>query len=125
MLSRGARFALLAAVLVLPSAPVLAEPAPTKPAQGKPAPVRPAPGPKSAGSCTTVTGSVRAEAYGYKHVVSLRNGCDKPVDCEVWTDVDPTPRQVLRAAPGETVEVVTRIGSPASEVSAQKECKFR
>jgi hypothetical protein len=72
-----------------------------------------------------VTGSVRAEAYGYKHVVSLRNGCDKPVDCEVWTDADPTPRQVLRAAPGETVEVVTRIGSPASEVSAQKECKFR
>ena len=68
---------------------------------------------------------MRAEAYGYKHVVTLRNGCDKPIECDVWTDVDPSPRHHLRAAPGETVEVVTRVGSPASQVSADKECRFR
>lgn len=81
--------------------------------------------PKAASVCASVTGSVRAEAFGYTHVVTLRNGCDKAVECEVWTDVDPTPRQVLRAAPRETVEVVTRIGAPSREVTAFKECRFR
>lgn len=80
--------------------------------------------PKSAAVCANVTGGVRAEAYGYKHVVTLRNGCDKPVECQVWTDVDPEPRNTLRAAPGESVELVTRIGSPASAVTAGKECRF-
>jgi hypothetical protein len=98
-----------------------------KPAQKPP----PAPAPdqqpakdKSAGSCTQVNASVISEAYGYKHVVSLRNGCDKPVECQVWTDVDPTPRHVLRAGKGETVEVITRIGSPAREFKALKECRY-
>jgi hypothetical protein len=133
---RLAPFALLATLLAVPGAasadPV--DPAPGKPA---PAPAKPAPPkkpasdpeqpskPKTPGACATVQGGVRAEAYGYTHVVSLRNTCDKPVECDVWTDVDPAPRHRLRAAPGETVEVVTRLGSPASQVSAQKECKFR
>lgn len=80
--------------------------------------------PKSPAACASVTASVRAEAYGYKHVVTLHNGCDKPVECQVWTDVDPQPRNTLRAAPGEDSDVVTRIGSPASAVTASKECRF-
>jgi hypothetical protein len=92
------------------------------PAQVKPAPK---PAPKGPGVCASVKGSVRSEAFGYKHVVTLFNGCDKPVECQVWTDVDPTPRQQLSAAPGETVEVITRIGSPAFEVTAHSECKFK
>jgi hypothetical protein len=118
--------ALFSALLVVPAAPSRAEPdasVPSKP--GKPAPVPVKPLVKTAASCTTVSGGVRAEAFGYKHVVTLQNGCDKPVECQVWTDVDPTPRQLLRAAVGETVEVVTRIGSPASVVTAHKECAFR
>jgi hypothetical protein len=79
---------------------------------------------KDAAVCTQVTGSVIAEGFGYKHVVSLRNGCDKPVHCQVWTDVDPTPRNALRVNPGETAEVITRIGSPAREFKALKECHF-
>jgi hypothetical protein len=57
-------------------------------------------------------------------VVTLRNGCDKPVECQIWTDVDPTPRQVVQASKGETVEVVTRIGAPGNEFKALKECRF-
>ena len=90
--------------------------------QAKPTPAKPPS--KSPGQCAVVTASVRAEAFGYKHVVSLRNACDRPVECQVWTDVDPEPRQTLRAAPGETSDIVTRIGSPASAVSASKECRF-
>jgi hypothetical protein len=79
---------------------------------------------KTPANCTQVSASVVSEAYGYKHVVSLRNGCERPVECQVWTDVDPTPRNVLRAQKGETVEIVTRIGSPASDFKALKECKY-
>ena len=106
------------------AAPVGAQsPSPVKPGKadaGKPA--APAKGP---GVCTQVTAGTRMEPFGFTHVVTLRNGCDKPVTCEVWTDVDPTPRQVVNAAPGESVDVVTRIGSPASAFSAFKECRYR
>jgi hypothetical protein len=80
--------------------------------------------PRTPAACASVTGSVRSEGIGYKHLVTLHNGCDKPVECQVWTDVDPEPRNKLRAAPGESVEVITRIGSPASVVTASKECRF-
>jgi len=100
---------------------------PKQPAQ-KP---QPAPAPeerpikdKTPANCTQVSASVISEAYGYKHVVSLRNGCERAVECQVWTDVDPTPRNVLRAQKGETVEIITRIGSPASDFKALKECKY-
>jgi hypothetical protein len=97
-----------------------------KPAPGKPGTNKPAPPPgKTPGNCAQVTAGTRMEPFGFTHVVTLRNGCDKPVTCEVWTDVDPTPRQALSAAPGESVDVVTRIGSPASAVTAFKECRFR
>jgi hypothetical protein len=100
------------------------EPAPGKPS--KPAPNKPAgPAVKTPGNCAQVTAGTRMEPFGFTHVVTLRNGCDKPVTCDVWTDVDPTPRQTLSAAPGESVDVVTRIGSPASAVTAFKECRFR
>ncbi len=92
-------------------------------AEGKPAPKRPA-GPAAIEQCARVSASVRMEAYGFTHVVSLRNECDRPVSCEVWTDVDPTPHQTLRAAPGETQELVVRRGSPAREVNAGSRCQY-
>jgi hypothetical protein len=102
----------------LPSAPAGAEkPAPKPPSSAKAAD-------KSAAGCTDVRASVISEAFGYKHVVTLRNGCDKPVECQVWTDVDPTPRHTLRAGKGEVAEIITRIGSPASDFKAFKECRF-
>ena len=120
--------ALVSALLVHPSAAQTKKPAPKPPAQK---PAQPAPPPEDAASkaktpanCTQVSATVVSEAYGYKHVVSLRNGCERPVECQVWTDVDPTPRNVLRAQKGETVEVVTRIGSPANDFKALKECRY-
>lgn len=106
---------------VLAQAPAPGKPVPVKPGNNKPA----APPAKTPGNCAQVTAGTRMEPFGFTHVVTFRNGCDKPVTCEVWTDVDPTPRQSLSAAPGESVDVVTRIGSPASAVTAFKECRFR
>jgi hypothetical protein len=74
--------------------------------------------------CTEVRASTRTEAYGYTHVVTVHNRCNKPVVCDVWTDVDPTPKVTLRVAPSESAEIVTRRGSPAREVSAGSQCRY-
>jgi hypothetical protein len=81
-------------------------------------------GPASPNDCAVASPVARYVGYGYNHVVSLKNGCTKPVTCEVWTDVDPQPRQTLTAQPGETVEAVLRRGSPAREFKAEKSCKY-
>lgn len=75
-------------------------------------------------ACATVRAGVRMQAYGYAHVVTLANRCQRAVSCEVWTNVDPLPRYTLQAKPGESVEVITRNGSPAREVQAGKRCGF-
>jgi len=80
--------------------------------------------PVKVGDCASVTASARFKAYGYTHIVTLSNSCQRAVSCEVWTDVDPTPRVTLQAKPGQSAEVVTRNGSPASEVHAGKLCRF-
>lgn len=121
--------ALAGALVAGPSAAQTDKPAPQPPTQRPPTP--PAAPPEARPSkdrtpahCTHVSASVVSEAYGYKHVVSLRNGCERPVECQVWTDVDPTPRNVLRAQKGEIVQIVTRIGSPARDFKALKECRY-
>ena len=74
--------------------------------------------------CATVTASARLQAVGYQHVVTLANHCQRPVSCEVWTNVDPSPHLTLRAKPGETAETATRVGSPSRDVQAGKSCHF-
>lgn len=74
--------------------------------------------------CATVSASTRNQAYGYAHVVTLTNQCQRPVACEVWTNVDPTPRYTLQAKPGQSAEVTTRAGSPSRDVSAGKLCRY-
>ena len=78
----------------------------------------------SADSCTTATAAPRYQGYGYTHIVELKNNCARAVTCELWTDVDPTPRQTVQVQPGETGSVTTRKGSPAREYKAEKSCKF-
>lgn len=85
-------------------------------------PVLPAP---SADVCALASGSVRMEAYGYTHVVTLKNGCTRTVECALWTDVDPEPRTTVTATPGRSAEIITRRGSPAREVTAFKTCRFK
>ena len=76
------------------------------------------------GDCASVTASARLRGYGYSHIVTLANHCDRAVSCEVWTNVDPTPHLMLSAKPGESVETVARYGSPSREVQAGKSCRF-
>jgi hypothetical protein len=80
--------------------------------------------PEGAEQCAVVAASARMEAYGYSHVVTLSNHCEKSVTCEVWTNVDPTPHQTLSAEPGKAAQVVTRRGSPSRDVHAEKSCHF-
>ena len=87
-------------------------------------PKAPASAAVSADTCTEVRGSTRAEAYGYTHVVSLRNRCERAVSCELWSDVDPQPRVRVDVKGGATVEVITRRGSPARELVGHKKCSF-
>ncbi|HEY0467920.1 MAG TPA: hypothetical protein VGC79_27160 [Polyangiaceae bacterium] len=80
--------------------------------------------PQQVGDCASVSASARPKAIGYTHVVTLSNACQRTVACEVWTDVDPSPHYTLQAKPGKSAEVITRNGSPASEVHADKRCHF-
>src|SRR5882724_3415716 len=74
--------------------------------------------------CASVTARASYRGSGYSHLVTLTNRCQSAVTCEVWTNVDPTPHVSLHAKPGETVETITRIGSPSSDVQAEKQCRF-
>ena len=74
--------------------------------------------------CASVTAHASYRGGGYAHLVTLTNHCQSAVTCEVWTNVDPSPRVSLHAKPGETVETVTRIGSPSYDVQAGKQCRF-
>ena len=77
-----------------------------------------------ADGCLSVTGQALMQAYGYRHVVTVRNQCRRIAYCEVWTTADPTPRHRLEVPIGESRSVTTRLGSPAREVVAQSECQL-
>ncbi|MEI9938791.1 MAG: hypothetical protein WDO69_16350 [Pseudomonadota bacterium] len=80
--------------------------------------------PQQVADCASVSASARFMPPGYAHVVTLNNACSRPVSCEVWTDVDPSPHLTLQAKPGTSAEVIVRRGSPATEVHAGKVCRF-
>ncbi|MDB4988693.1 MAG: hypothetical protein JWN04_3871 [Myxococcaceae bacterium] len=115
---------LLLAGLFQASTPARADvrraPEPKRPAADKDAPVA-----QNPNDCAVVKGSARYVGYGYTHVISLVNGCSRPVECAVWTDVDPDARTTVNLRAGDTTEVVTRRGSPSREVTAFKQCSFR
>lgn len=73
-------------------------------------------------NCFSVHGEARYGALAYKHVVIVTNRCDIELQCEVWTDVDPSPRQPLTVSPNGTGEVIVRAVSPAREFKAYGEC---
>lgn len=75
-------------------------------------------------ACVAVTAQARYGAYGYDHLVTLSNGCDRHADCTVRTDVNPEPIAVSLSA-GQTEEVVTFRGSPASTFRATVRCVLR
>ena len=74
------------------------------------------------GECFEIRGHASFRGFGYKHIVTVSNKCARAIKCEVWTDVDPTPKHKLTVPKGEEKSVVTRIGSPASEFKADGTC---
>jgi hypothetical protein len=72
--------------------------------------------------CVKASSEARYAAYAYDHIVTLENTCEKPMVCEVTTDVNPTPATV-ELAKGETKSVLTYRGSPAREFKAKSDCK--
>ncbi len=74
-------------------------------------------------NCYMVYGEARYGAFAYKHVVIVKNRCDITLQCEVWTDVDPEPKQPLTVGPKATGEVIVRNNSPARGFKAFGECK--
>jgi len=82
------------------------------------------PPPQDVGGCASVVASARFIGDGYRHIVTLTNSCQRPVSCEVWTNVDPSPHYTLQANPGKTADVIVRNSSPATGVQAGKICKF-
>ncbi|MBT8468240.1 MAG: hypothetical protein KJN97_05775 [Deltaproteobacteria bacterium] len=74
-------------------------------------------------NCYSVRGEARYGALAYKHIVIVSNRCDVTLQCEVWTDVDPSPRQSVSVEPQGTAEVLVRAVSPARAFKAFGECK--
>ncbi len=74
-------------------------------------------------NCYSVHGEARYGAFAYKHVVIVTNRCELDLQCEVWTDVDPTPRLPVSVGPKGTGEVIVRSVSPARGFKAFGDCK--
>jgi hypothetical protein len=74
-------------------------------------------------NCYNVRGEARYGALAYKHVVIVTNRCELTLQCEVWTDVDPTPRHPVTVGPKGEAEVLVRNNSPARAFTAYGECK--
>jgi hypothetical protein len=79
-------------------------------------------GPDPAKKCFEVRTLTPYRAYGYDHVVEIENKCDKPLQCDVKTDVNPETFKV-DVPPHETRSVITFRGSPAREFKADVQCK--
>jgi hypothetical protein len=73
-------------------------------------------------SCWSSSDSAPYRGFGYDHVVTITNRCDKPLDCDVRTKVNPDPTHA-RVAGHATVEVITFHGSPAREFKSDVQCK--
>jgi hypothetical protein len=87
----------------------------------------PAPANESAGAlqtkdCVRAWSEARVRYPGYDHIVHLDSSCSVQATCSVSTNVNPQ-TIVTEVPPGERVEVMTFMGSPAREFSARVECK--
>jgi len=74
-------------------------------------------------NCYSIHGQAQYGPLAYKHVVIVTNRCELTLECEVWTDVDPTPKNPVTVGPKGTAEVIVRTNSPARDFKAFGECK--
>ena len=73
-------------------------------------------------NCYSVHGEARYGALAYKHIVIVTNRCDFTLQCQVWTDVDPSPKQSVSVGPKGTSETIVRNNSPSRSFKAFGEC---
>ncbi len=72
-------------------------------------------------ACVAAAAYIAPSYGGHDHIVSVHNACKKHVACEVYTDV--APQHLPQALPpGESIELVTFRGSPASVFVATVDC---
>jgi hypothetical protein len=74
--------------------------------------------------CVIVRTEARYRAYGYDHLVHLKNGCEKAVVCTVSTNVNPKELKASLEA-GASTTVITFKGSPARTFQANVSCRFQ
>jgi hypothetical protein len=72
-------------------------------------------------TCVEVHAEARYRNYGYDHLVTVRNGCDRKAVCDVSTNVNPEPVRIEVPA-GSAVEVLTFRGSPSREFTPRATC---
>lgn len=72
--------------------------------------------------CVTVQAQPRMQAFGWDHIVVVRNGCAAAITCSITTDVNPSPTPVSVPA-GQSRETLTWRGSPASVFRAHVDCE--
>ena len=71
--------------------------------------------------CVTASGQAIYDGYGYRHNVSITNGCEYALDCHVFTSVNPQVQDVHLAPHASTI-VPTFLSSPASTFVAHVDC---
>lgn len=107
--------------VALPLASTSPAPNPTATALERPA--RLAASATASPACVSARAEVRYANYGYDHYVVVTNGCATLARCEVTTDVAPAAAS-LSVPPGESRELLTFRGSPASEFHAKVGCRL-
>ena len=73
--------------------------------------------------CVRYYGQARYRMPGYDHVVHVESRCEKPVRCNVSTNVDPH-KIVIALQPKEAKAVTTRVSSPSRKFTPTVTCVF-
>ena len=74
-------------------------------------------------NCYSVHGEARYGALAYKHIVIVTTRCEIALQCQIWHEVDPSPRPSVSVGPKGTGEVIVRGNSPSRSFKAFGECK--
>lgn len=75
--------------------------------------------------CVVAVATPIYQGVGWSHFVDVADECDLAVTCEVGTTVDPEPTYTVHLAPGETIRVRTRYGSPTWVFDPLVTCEAR
>lgn len=74
-------------------------------------------------ACVAFQPRLRYQGFAYDHVVWVRNGCERPVQCAVSTDSNPQPVAVSLAS-GDQTSVILFFGSPSRVFRAVVSCRW-